>query len=1457
MRRLFTIIAATLGVILLLLAGAFAYAQTSVGKDQIGGLIERSLSDPPASTAQVEGLSGLLPFDVRIGKVRLADDKGDWLAVDNARVRLSPTDLLAGRIFIREAGAERVRLDHLPAAKPGPKPPASSEPFSLPRLPEQLPAFAAERVYVDRLELGRALAGQEAVFKLDGGAGTSNDGRRLEARLDLVRTDQPTAEAELRADLDLGARQLDLALRADETGGLLAGLTGRPEAGALHLDLAAAGPFSDVRGKLAAQAENLARVDAQLGLAVEGMPRIDLTGRLTVAEGVLPPEVEPVVGRELDLRIQGGQRSRDLVAAEVIDVRGGGFALTGQGTAQLDSRTVNGQLDLTVPSLAVASGLAGTSLAGRTNVSVTASGDLYQPDVKILLNGEGITADVFGVARLGTTIDVRFLGPLDQGYAGVSVAGSGGADGVTMNGNPMPAAPAPRWSLAANVPAEGLARLDRFEVTADALTARATAAIDQATQAGTARLEVAAPDLAALVSSLGPLAPPGLAVSGALQLGADATIEDRVERVLVDLALDGTGLAGLPAGAQDLIGEVPKLTAHAVLSPGQEARVGTLTLNAAEMSLDGHLRAGLAPDDRALGGTLNVNLPRLAALSGVAGQPVAGQASAKVELGGTLDSPAVDLSATAEDVKAAGQAFDRIALTGKAAGPPDRLGGDIRLAVTQPQGELKLATAYQLASQMLDLKGLRLDGPGTRLGGDLQVNLAQLGASGELKGGISDLAALKPWHGQNLTGAVDLAARLSTPEGKQNARVDVNARQIAGDFGSLSAVAVQADATDALGTLGLDAKATVDGFQNPSATVEQALVTAKGSLADLRVTAEARGAQQAQPFNVASSARLQVAGARKQVELSTLTGSFAGQDIQLRAPANLTLDQGVLDLNQLDLRIGQAQVQGNARTSGRTIRASASIRELPLAMLASFGAPPIRGTANAQLNLSGSLAAPRADLRLAVPDLQPAASMASGLPPGNLYITGKVGDGRVSAELSLANLTQDPIRLSIAAPMTLALQPFAFALPPEGALSGRLQANADLARLAVLAALDGQRLAGPLSADLRLGGTIREPLVNGDLSLGPATVEDAITGIAYREVRVNLAAQGRRIVLSELTATSRGNGRITGDGAVSLAPDGTIPYRIETRMENAEVLRNDLGQVILSGTLGVNGNATGAAVRGRLEIQRADLQIPDGGGPSIPTLQVVEAGAPVEPGAGPTETAAPFDLSLDVTVDVPARLFVRGRGLDSEWGGKVTVQGSASDPEVLGEIRYRRGFLDFLDRRFTIREGVIAFTGANPPIPEVTLDAAAEGQGITAVVKVSGRADDPKLELTSEPPLPQDEVLAQLLFKRDMNSLTPAQGLRLASAVATLQGGGTDILGKFRQGLGLDTLDVGGTSATDANVRAGKYLSDNVYFEVQQGLQAGSGTARVEVELTPNLNVSTSVDQNSQTGVGVGWKMDY
>ena len=96
-KALLTLLGIVLGTAVLF-GAALALAQTRVAKDQISGLIESSL-EGEQQTAEVEELSGFLPFDIRIGRFSLADDEGRWLEVDNARVKVSPTRLMTGEVF--------------------------------------------------------------------------------------------------------------------------------------------------------------------------------------------------------------------------------------------------------------------------------------------------------------------------------------------------------------------------------------------------------------------------------------------------------------------------------------------------------------------------------------------------------------------------------------------------------------------------------------------------------------------------------------------------------------------------------------------------------------------------------------------------------------------------------------------------------------------------------------------------------------------------------------------------------------------------------------------------------------------------------------------------------------------------------------------------------------------------------------------------------------------------------------------------------------------------------------------------------------------------------------------------------------------------------------------------------------------------------------------------------------
>ena len=83
-------------------------------------------------------------------------------------------------------------------------------------------------------------------------------------------------------------------------------------------------------------------------------------------------------------------------------------------------------------------------------------------------------------------------------------------------------------------------------------------------------------------------------------------------------------------------------------------------------------------------------------------------------------------------------------------------------------------------------------------------------------------------------------------------------------------------------------------------------------------------------------------------------------------------------------------------------------------------------------------------------------------------------------------------------------------------------------------------------------------------------------------------------------------------------------------------------------------------------------------------------------------------------------------------------------------------------------------------------------------------------------------------------------------------------MGKLRSVLRVDTLDVGaGGDDQPGTVRAGKYLNQDVYLEVEKGTAAGSGKARVEVEILPNVSLEAETGQDAQGGVGIKWRYDY
>ena len=58
-------------------------------------------------------------------------------------------------------------------------------------------------------------------------------------------------------------------------------------------------------------------------------------------------------------------------------------------------------------------------------------------------------------------------------------------------------------------------------------------------------------------------------------------------------------------------------------------------------------------------------------------------------------------------------------------------------------------------------------------------------------------------------------------------------------------------------------------------------------------------------------------------------------------------------------------------------------------------------------------------------------------------------------------------------------------------------------------------------------------------------------------------------------------------------------------------------------------------------------------------------------------------------------------------------------------------------------------------------------------------------------------------------------------------------------------------------VGVGKYLTDKVYLEIEQGDQAFGTKTKVEVEVTPKIAIEAITGEKGDSSFGINWRFDY
>ncbi|MBY5931758.1 translocation/assembly module TamB domain-containing protein [Tateyamaria omphalii] len=472
-------------------------------------------------------------------------------------------------------------------------------------------------------------------------------------------------------------------------------------------------------------------------------------------------------------------------------------------------------------------------------------------------------------------------------------------------------------------------------------------------------------------------------------------------------------------------------------------------------------------------------------------------------------------------------------------------------------------------------------------------------------------------------------------------------------------------------------------------------------------------------------------------------------------------------------------------------------------------------------------------------------------------------------------------------------------------LNGGASVNGTLQQVGDAFDIDTQ-IAGPSGTTAKAAGQIRpDGTLNintqGQLQLGlvnPFITPRTILGTARFDLAVNgqpalssvsgqITTQGARVAtpnlpvsISDLSGTVRLSGgqaaldfkaAITEGGSVAISGpitlNGSYPAQLAVGL-NAVLLRDPtLYSTTVDGQVNLSGPLTGgAAISGQLNLGETNVQVPSTGIASfgaIPDITHIGATRPVmrtQARAGlvqdeSTGSGTGAAYPLDLTINAPNRIFIRGRGLDAELGGQLRLSGTTADIISTGQFDLIRGRLSILAQRFTLDEGRITLQGRFEPILLFVVET--DTSTGTARIIVDGPADDPDVRFEATPEAPEDQVLAQIIFGRDISQLSAFQALQLASAVASLAGaGGEGIVSQLRGSFGLDDLDVASDDEGNTAVRAGRYLSENVYTDVTVGGADGPEVS-LNIDLTPNITARGSVSGDGNTGIGIFIERDY
>ena len=1410
-----------------------SHGQEAEEKSRLITFVEEQLS---SDTRQIRlnGIQGTLSSDVSFNSITISDDDGVWLTISEPRLIWSRAALLRGRLEIEKLSAVSIDMPRGPIAdESAPAPEAGS--LSIPELPV---AINLEELDVPIARFGHSVFGLETEISLNGAI--SLDEGSLETNLDVIRLDGPGGSLKLDITYD-GAEKtidLDVQLQEPEDGIIanLANLEGKPP---VALAIVGNAPVEELRVDLSFDVDQK-RVMSGI-LALDGTTNglrigANLGGPLS---SILPAEYAKLLGNESQLNFDALRTQDGKIDLTQLKLNSGSIALTADARILADGFLSALNIDAQIIDPAGEK----IELPGSEN---PVSFSTAQIDVAYDAEQEERFSQTFSLDNVEAnklsigSINLRTNGIVSNfnntAKRGLEFSTSGALSQITADdtalaeaiGSEIKIAGAGSWQ--AGTPFV----ISALDIMGATYAVRSNGEYESGKFDGQIGLEAA--DLRSFAS----ISDRDLGGT----LGLVATGEIFPFSGAFDLNFNGTGsrlqtgtstLDKLLTGSSNLSGGIKRA------SDGITFDRFRVTNNQADILVNGRYSSELANltasvDLRNLADISDSGSGALRATANIEGQALPYGAEVKLTMpSGILSRKTVNDLAVSFSGKI-GPTLIEGALSG---------GGKIDAQSISLSGDVKR-----------DDTQLQIDELDATIGGaSLKANLIRDNQTELMSGDVQivaeDISAVAALALQQAAGALNAEIDLSHSDAKQAAAVTASTRNLIYNDNRIGSADIKAQIDALLSKPKVDAKITAANLLVGGVAVDEldGVVTTTGEVTDFNITS--RLAQE--NTRIQTKGKFQQKSDEQLLAIETLAMQSNLGNANLIQPTKIKIRDGITTLNNMQLNIAGGQISIDGTVSDN-LSVQATIGRLPLNIANAFNASlGLGGSISGKIDINGTTSQPRAKFNISGASITARQLLDAQISPLDIQTSGVFDNAaqRVSIDrLSVANAQSIQVTGSGSIPIN------------GPGLNFAAEGTAPLEIAERFLASRGARVSGQARFNVTATGSTAAPNLNGLLSVSGGTMSDPLSNLRLSEIGLLAGLTGDQVAIRQFSAQLSGGGSVSGSGTIGIA--GDLPTNLNVSLNNAGYSDGQTFATTVNGQLSLNGSLLRDPVlSGQINVGETEITVPetfaDGSTllevshnlPSAATRETLERVTKVSP--IPTPSARPSVLQLDLSIVAPNQIFVRGRGLDAELGGRLVLRGPTTNITPTGRFDLRRGRLSLLGQRFDIDEGAVTLAGNLDPVLYFVVQT--DSGDVTSYITISGRTSDIQVSFTSDPELPEDEVLALIIFGKSLTELSPTQIARLASIAVELTGGNSPgLVDGLRGGLGLDDLDIVQDSDGNAAVKAGKYINDNVYL----GVQAGQETeATINLDITESLTARGSVDTNGDTALGIFFERDY